>query len=84
MKIIIVVIFTSVIFGCKQKFKEGDLVFQQSQSRQSSLIQKATGSKWTHCGIIIEKDGGLYVLEASKTVQLTPLTNGKHEERVEA
>lgn len=77
MKQIVILFISLCLFGCKQKFKEGDLVFQQSQSRQSSLIQKATGSKWTHCGIIIEKDGGLYVLEASKTVQLTPFDQWK-------
>lgn len=54
-------------------YKEGDIVFQISKSKQSSLIKKATGSKWTHCGIIIEKGEEKYVLEASKTVRLTPL-----------
>lgn len=54
-------------------YKEGDIVFQISKSKQSSLIKKATGSKWTHCGIIIEKGKEKYVLEASKTVRLIPL-----------
>ncbi|MBR5687176.1 MAG: hypothetical protein IKX36_04375 [Prevotella sp.] len=62
-------------FAClgHAEYKEGDIVFQISKSKQSSLIKKATGSKWTHCGIIIEKDKEMYVLEASKTVRLTPL-----------
>ena len=42
--------------------KEGDVIFQTSQSQQSPLIQIATRSKITHCGIIIMKDGKPYVL----------------------
>lgn len=51
--------------------KEGDIVFQISRSNQSPLIQYATLSPWSHCGIIIEKDNKLYVLEASNVVKLT-------------
>ena len=54
-------------------FKEGDLIFQVSQSRQSPFIQLATNSPWSHCGVIVEKEGKLYVLEASNVVKLTPL-----------
>lgn len=52
---------------------EGDVIFQTSQSRQSPLIQAATRSKITHCGIIVMKDGKPYVLETLKTLVLTPL-----------
>ena len=54
-------------------YKEGDILFQVSKSGQSPLIQKATGSKWSHCGVVVEKEKQLYVLEASKKVKLTPL-----------
>lgn len=37
-------------------YKEGDILFQVSKSGQSPLIQKATGSKWSHCGVVVEKD----------------------------
>lgn len=57
-------------------FKEGDLIFQVSQSRQSPFIQLATNSPWSHCGVIVEKEGKLYVLEASNVVKVTPLKNG--------
>ena len=53
--------------------KEGDVIFQTSQSQQSPLIQIATQSKITHCGIIVMKDGNPYVLETLKTLVLTPL-----------
>jgi hypothetical protein len=53
--------------------KEGDIVFQMSKSKQSPLIQLATFSPWSHCGIIIYKNEKPYVLEASNIVKLTPL-----------
>ena len=52
--------------------KEGDIVFQTSTTQQAPLIIAATHSQWSHCGIIIEKTDGLYVLEAISTVSLTP------------
>lgn len=52
--------------------KEGDIVFQTSKSPQSKYIILATKSQWSHCGIIIEKPDGLFVLEAISTVSLTP------------
>ena len=53
--------------------REGDVIFQTSKSQQSSLIQIATRSKITHCGIIVMKDGKPYVFETLKTLVLTPL-----------
>ena len=57
----------------KDKLKEGDMIFHISQSQQSPLIQYATKSTLSHCGIIIEKKDGFYVLEATGTLRLTPL-----------
>ena len=54
-------------------WKEGDIVFQISKSSQSPLIQYATGSPWSHCGIVVNKKGRFYVLEASNVVKLTPI-----------
>jgi hypothetical protein len=48
----------------KDKLKEGDIIFHTSKSKQSPLIQYATMSTLSHCGIIVEKKGDLYVLEA--------------------
>ena len=53
--------------------KEGDIIFQTSQSRQSKFIVWATHSLKTHCGIVVEKGGKQYVLEASNVVKLTPV-----------
>ena len=52
--------------------QEGDIVFIESQSSQSPYIKVGTMSKWTHCGVVVNTPQGLKVLEASKTVRLTP------------
>ena len=56
-----------------KEVREGDVIFQTSQSRQSPLIQIATRSKISHCGIVVMKNGEPYVLETLKTLVLTPL-----------
>ena len=53
--------------------KEGDVICHTSSSNQSSLIQLATRSKISHCGIVVLKNGKPYVLEARRTLVLTPL-----------
>lgn len=53
--------------------REGDVIFHASSSRQAPMLRIATASPITHCGIIIEKNGRLYVLEAEGIVQLTPI-----------
>jgi hypothetical protein len=52
--------------------KDGDIIFQTSQSGQSKAIQLATKSKYCHCGIIFKKGSDLFVFEASQTVKFTP------------
>ncbi|HLT86845.1 MAG TPA: YiiX family permuted papain-like enzyme [Sphingobacterium sp.] len=64
----------------------GDLIFQTSLSQQSQAIQLATGSRYSHCGIIFKEKDQLYVLEAVQPVKRTPLTEwikrGKNEHYV--
>lgn len=55
------------------EFRSGDLIFQISQSSQCIAVQKATKSVYSHCGIIYEEGGKLYVYEAIQPVVLTPL-----------
>ena len=75
--LVIVVLFLGIKYCSGQtsvdKLKEGDLIFHTSKSDQSPLIQYATMSVLSHCGIIIEKTDGLYVLEATGRLKLTPL-----------
>jgi hypothetical protein len=56
-----------------KEVREGDVIFQTSQSQQSPLIQIATRSNISHCGIIVMRNGKPYVLETLKTLTLTPL-----------
>ncbi len=53
--------------------KDGDIIFQTSLSSQSRAIQLATGSKYSHMGLILLRDGKPYVFEAEATVRYTPL-----------
>ena len=53
--------------------REGDVIFQTTQSKQSPLIQLATRSKISHCGIVVMRNGKPYVLETLNTLKLTPL-----------
>ena len=56
-----------------QDARDGDIVFIEGQSSQAPYIKLATLSKWTHCGIVVNTPKGKMVLEASKTVRLTPI-----------
>ena len=53
--------------------REGDIIFQASGSGQSRAIQLATGSTYSHCGILYEEKDGWYVFEAIQPVCATPL-----------
>ena len=59
--------------GPVSEVREGDVIFQTSQSEQSPLIQIGTRSKISHCGIIVMRGGKPYVLETLRTLVLTPL-----------
>ncbi|MFL3663668.1 MAG: YiiX family permuted papain-like enzyme [Flavobacteriales bacterium] len=53
--------------------QDGDIIFQTSKSAQSKAIQLATGSKYSHVGIIYLKNNNTFVYEAVQPVKLTPL-----------
>lgn len=53
--------------------RNGDIVFHTSRSAQSLAIQKATGSRYSHMGIVYLDDGNPLVFEAVEPVKLTPL-----------
>lgn len=64
----------SALFGQspdKSKLKNGDIIFHSSLSAQSKAIQLATKSKYSHCGMIYQKKGKMYVYEAVQPVKLT-------------
>ena len=54
----------------------GDVIFQNSQSEQSLAISLATGSRYTHVGIVdLDAAGQPVVLEAVQTTRATPLVD---------
>ncbi|MDQ3100423.1 MAG: YiiX family permuted papain-like enzyme [Bacteroidota bacterium] len=72
------------LYGCRNEaghrssskgpeFQTGDLVFQISRSSQSQAIQLATGSVYSHVGVIYQKADHVFVLEAVQPVKLTLL-----------
>lgn len=58
----------------QEKLQNGDLIFQTSQSGQSKAIQLATGSQYSHMGIVYKLNGKYWVYEAIQPVTLTPLS----------
>lgn len=71
------VLVLSALAGCGGRrlppVRDGDIVFQTSRSSQSEAIQRATGSRYSHMGLVLYRGGAPYVLEAAATVRYTPL-----------
>lgn len=53
--------------------RDGDIIFQHSQSRQCAAISAATHSPYTHVGLIFFEKGQPFVYEAVQPVVKTPL-----------
>ena len=51
-----------------QQYRDGDIIFQSSPSRQSAAIEEATQSPYSHCGIIFYENNVPYVYEAVQPV----------------
>lgn len=54
-----------------EHYQTGDIIFQTSKSAQSIVIQKATHSPYSHMGMLVNKNGKLWVLEAIQPVKYT-------------
>tara|TARA_B100000508_G_scaffold91658_2_gene71458 strand:- start:23533 stop:24180 length:648 start_codon:yes stop_codon:yes gene_type:complete len=88
-KLILLSIITFLFIGCQDistsaslkgpkkstntKLQSGDIIFQSSMSGQSYAIQLATHSKYSHVGILFEKDGEMMVYEAVQPVCVSDL-----------
>jgi len=57
----------------RDALEDGDIVFQESPSRQSEMVRALTGSEWTHMGVIFIDPSGPTVLEAVSPVRYTKL-----------
>ena len=72
-----VVLMVGNLAGCQASDeyqpRNGDIIFQTSLSRQSKAIQQATGSPYSHMGIVYVENGRTQVFEAVGPVKTTPL-----------
>lgn len=69
-----VLLFWTGLAHAEPVLQDGDLIFHTSRSAQSLAIQQATGSRYSHMGVVVWRNGKPFVFEAVKTVRLTPLT----------
>ncbi len=53
--------------------RDGDILFQVTSGGQSEAISLATGSEWTHVGVLLNDGGNWFVYEAVGPVKRTPL-----------
>lgn len=54
--------------------KEGDIIFQSLPKNELvDLIEGVTQSAYSHCGVVVEKDGDWVVIQALDTVMYTSL-----------
>ncbi len=65
-----------------ERLQTGDIVFQDTGGEQGAAVEAATGSKFTHCGIVFEKNGTLYVLEAIQPVQVLTLKEFRKRSKI--
>ncbi|NOY22910.1 MAG: YiiX family permuted papain-like enzyme [Acidobacteria bacterium] len=59
--------------GRRAAFHNGDIIFQESLSSQSKALRLATGSPYTHVGILFNRKGKWVVYEAAQPVRMTAL-----------
>jgi hypothetical protein len=57
------------------KYKEGDIIFIQSQTSQAAALRESTGSVWTHVGLLILRSGKWVVAEAVGPLKETPMAD---------
>jgi len=90
---VVLVFFCLCSFGIKEseivdEWQNGDIVFQSSESAQSTAIKLATGSNFSHCGIVMNLNDEWMVLEAVQPVRVIPIkdwiaqgTDGKYSKK---
>lgn len=61
------------LFADQVKFRNGDIIFQETRSSQAEAIKRATASPYSHVGIIYFQKEKAYVFEAVQPVKLTAL-----------
>ncbi len=70
---LVLALFAHGIHAEALPLRDGDIVFQTSRSAQSIAVQRATGSRYSHMGMVFIRNGKPFVYEAAGKVQYTPL-----------
>lgn len=65
-----------------ERLQTGDIVFQDTGGAQGEAVTAATKSNFTHCGVVFENNGQLYVFEAIQPVTFVPLDVWKARSKV--
>lgn len=75
-KINYIIFFIIINLSCASakdvSLRNGDIIFQESMSVQSTALKLATKSRYTHVGIIYKLKNKIYVFEAVQPVKYTP------------
>ncbi len=71
--VMIVQLFMLISCSSGTSFQNGDIIFQESLSSQSEALRLATGSPYTHVGILFKWKGNWVVYEAAQPVRMTEL-----------
>ena len=69
----VLLLLSPQMLWANMSYQTGDIIFHVSKSQQSLAIQKATQSRYSHMGLIINKNGQSWVLEAMQPVKYTAL-----------
>jgi hypothetical protein len=73
-KVLVIIFFLSLSSPIRATdFQEGDIVFQAVKTSQTLALYMATGSVYTHCGIVYQENGEFYVFEALNVMSKTPI-----------
>lgn len=57
------------------EYQTGDIIYQSSNYGQSKAVKLATHSKYSHVGMVLNTDSGVFVLEAVQPVQIMPINS---------
>ncbi|MGB5107225.1 MAG: YiiX family permuted papain-like enzyme [Candidatus Zixiibacteriota bacterium] len=69
----LVVLCSVTLLGAEYQARTGDVLFQTTETPQSSAIQLATKSPYCHVGIVFIRDSKPFVLEAVEPAKFTPM-----------
>lgn len=68
-----VVVSLSAAVSRATPYQDGDLVFHESTGEQARAIHEATGSRWSHVGLVFRDGDRWLVIEAVQPVRVTTL-----------